>query len=480
MTSPTLQIPSTNSSFDERLAILGEELELAVKWQRPCILLAVYSSEYVRADVEKALDNRLIDMGQKRVHLSVRSRSPQDLAPFFKELKNPRHSVFVVDGLRWGNGDDASAYSAMGLQREYFVDRRIRIVFWLTQGEIAKLAHAAPDFWAHRHRVIEFVESPQAEQVVRQTLDSNWQGAAAKAAASEDADAGLSLRESQLTKLPSGAENASARGNLLLTMGVLNWRKGDFEKADEQLREALSIATKVGDNLFEAECFNAMALIKSSTGAIDEAIDAYKQAIQLSPKHVFVWNNLGNLCTRVERNDEAMIAFRKALQGNSRDAIAWNGLANVHFKLGYSDDAIAAYRKAIQYTPAFAQPWCGLGDVYSSLGRSDEAEKCYRKAIELNKQLVTPWIRLGALFMTQEQHREAVKAYQQAVGIDARNSAVWNDMGMAQLKAEIVARGSCRIFQSHRAGSQQWMGLRQPRPGLHATRQEQGDGVSAA
>ena len=331
MTMPEAPTPVKIASVDERLAILAEELELAVKWQRPCILLAVYSSEYVRADVETALENSLIDLGQKCVHLSVRNRSPKDLAPFFKELKNPRHSVFVVDGLRWGNGDDASAYSAMSLQREYFVDRRIRIVFWLTQNEIVKLAHAAPEFWAHRHRVVEFVEAPKAEQVLRQTMDSTWQGAGESATESEDADVRLSQRESLLSELPPGEESNSTRGNLLLTMGVLNWRRGDFEKADEQLHEALSLASRMGNNLFEAECFNALALIKSSTDQIDEAIEAYKQAIHLAPEHVFVWNNLGTLCAKVGRSDEAMIAFRKALQGNPRDAIAWNGLANLPY-----------------------------------------------------------------------------------------------------------------------------------------------------
>jgi hypothetical protein len=43
--------PQNRSSFDERVEILAKELELAVKWQRPCILLLVYSSEYVREDV---------------------------------------------------------------------------------------------------------------------------------------------------------------------------------------------------------------------------------------------------------------------------------------------------------------------------------------------------------------------------------------------------------------------------------------------
>ena len=192
----------------------------------------------------------------------------------------------------------------------------------------------------------------------------------------------------------------------------------------------MKLATKMQDNWFEAECYNALALIKTSTERIDEAIDAYKQAIHLAPDQIFAWNNLGNLCAKIGRNDEAMIAFRKAVECNPKDPIAWNGLANLHFKIGYVDDAIAAYRKAIQYMPTFAQPWNGLGDVYASMGRADEAMKAYHKAIELNKQYVTPWIRLGVLFAKQERYREAIKAYQRALALDPSNSAVWNELGL--------------------------------------------------
>ena len=34
--------------FEDRMDILFHELELATKWQRPSVLLAIYSSEYVR------------------------------------------------------------------------------------------------------------------------------------------------------------------------------------------------------------------------------------------------------------------------------------------------------------------------------------------------------------------------------------------------------------------------------------------------
>ena len=50
--------------FEDRIDILFRELELATKWQRPSVLLAIYSSEYVRADADIALENRLHDLGQ--------------------------------------------------------------------------------------------------------------------------------------------------------------------------------------------------------------------------------------------------------------------------------------------------------------------------------------------------------------------------------------------------------------------------------
>src|SRR5512143_799752 len=142
MTNPEALVPVTAASFEERLEILSAELELAVKWQRPCVLLVVYSSEYVREDVEGALENCLIDLGQKSVHLSVRDRDPKDVVPFFQEFKDPAHAVFVIDGFRWGKGDEAGMYSTISLQWEYFLERQIRAIFWLTQNEVVKLAHA--------------------------------------------------------------------------------------------------------------------------------------------------------------------------------------------------------------------------------------------------------------------------------------------------------------------------------------------------
>src|SRR5512146_592842 len=411
MTSQSMDTTEEVISFDERVEILMKELELAVKWQRPCILLVVYSSEYVRSDVEATLENSLIDLGQKVVRMRLKDQRTESVLSFLREFKDPSEAVFMVHGLHWADREETETYSMLNLQREFFVERQIRSVFWLTQNEIVNLARCAPDFWAYRHRVIEFTESPKAERLLQEALESAWQGTGEYADEFEDTDAKISLRETLLTELPQGEEATAVRGNLLLTLAILNWRKGDFEKAGEQLRDALKIAARIEDNWFEAECYNALALIKTSLEQPDEAINAYKQAIHLAPDQIFAWNNLGNLCAKIGRNDEAMYAFRKAIECNPKDPIAWNGLATLHFRLGYVDDAVAGYRKAVQFMPSFAQPWNGLGDVYASMGRFDEAMKAYHRSIDLNKQYITPWLRLGVLYTKQERYREAARAY---------------------------------------------------------------------
>lgn len=448
-------MPQETESFDERIEILARELELAIKWQRPSLLLVVYSSEYVRADVKTAIENFLIDLGQKAVHVRIKDRDTDDIFSLLREFSEPTNAVFFIDGLRWGRSQGSNIYTTLNLQREFFVERRVRAIFWLTQKEAIDLAHYAPDFWAYRHRVIEFSESPKAEQVLQSALESAWQGIGEYADEYDDTDAKINLRESLLMELPKGDETSSIRANLFLTLGILNWRKGDYEKADELLKEALKINTaKIQDCWFEAECFNAVALVKTGMQRIDEAIDAYKHAIRLAPEQIFAWNNLGNLCAKIGRTDEAIVAFQKAIEYNPDDPIGWNGLGNVYKKIGYVDDAIAAYRRSIQASPTFAQPWNGLGDVYASLNRTDEALKAYLKAIELNKNYALPWTRLGGLFCKQEKHREAIKAYQQALLLDPKNCAVWNEIGSIHLKVEsyeLAAEAFLKAIQIERS-----------------------------
>jgi tetratricopeptide (TPR) repeat protein len=414
--------------IEDRIDILFRELELAIKWQRPSILFAIYSSEYVRSDAESVLENRLIDIGQEVLHYQVANSADANITAQIAQILNLEQSIFFIDGLRWG-GADGQAYTLLNKSREYFVDKRIRIVFWLSENEAIDLAHYAPDYWAFRHRVIEFVDSPRPEQILVRALESAWQGTGEFSDALEDTDAKISLRESLLTDLPEGEESTSMRANLLLTLGVLHWRKGNYEKATGFLQTAREAAGVMNDQWFEAECFNALALVKTSMGRIDDAIEAYRQAIHLAPGQIFPWNNLGNLYSKLDRSTEALAAFQKAIERNPDDPVSWNGLGNVYWKLERFDEALIAYQRALEIEPTFVLPLIGLGNAYVALEKFEEAIAFFQKALDHDARMVAAWIGLGNLMKDQGRADEAINAYRRGLGIDPRNAHVWNDLG---------------------------------------------------
>jgi tetratricopeptide (TPR) repeat protein len=432
--------PTSNEhdSLAARLLDLVQEVELSNQWRRPCILLAAYGSEYVRTDSITVLENHFMDLGLQTHTLHADNQEFRSNAGWSAAFEQTE-TVYFVDRFGKAPSEPGRLRSMMNHIRDIIHERGVSVIFWLTYKEIAALARVAPDFWLVRNRMFDFVASPKPEQILQTALESAWQGTGEYDDEFTDTEAKISLRESILTELPHNAETASVRANLLLNLGILNWRRGEYDKADEILRQALNLAAQLQDNWFEAQCFNAVALIHASLGRNDDAIDAYKQAIHLAPRQIFAWNNLGILCLKINRNDEAMIAFQKAIEHNPDDPVAWNGLGDVYSRTEYLDDAIAAYRKSIERSPVLPHPWNGLGEVYAGMGRANEAIAAFQKAIELNPRYLAPWLRLAELFAKLSRYREAVKSYQQALLLDTKNSAIWNDLGVVYLNAGKIA-----------------------------------------
>lgn len=427
--------PNTVEPFEDRIDFLFRELELSIKWQRPSILFAVYSSEYVHSAAEADLDYKLVKIDQKVIRVAIDNKDNADVIGKLAELSSVQNAIFFINGLRWGGIAGTDLYHDLNNQREFFVEKRLRLVFWLTEKEVVDLANKAPDFWAFRHRVIEFNDSPKPELIYQNATESTWQGTGEYTDPDEDLDAKISFRESLLTNLPEGNESASVNGNLLLTLGILHWRKGDYEKSSEFLKAALDVAVAMKDKIFAAECFNAMALVETGMGRTNEAIEAYQRAIQLAPTQMFPWNNLGILYFKLNRTDDALVAFQKAIEIKPGDAVGWNGLGDVYMKLSRPEEAVRSYLKAIEFTPNFPAAWCGLGNAYFSANNIENAFKAYQKSFTLNRRSAQTIIGLARVLAAQARENNAIQAYEAALNIDPRNATAWNELGNVCLKA---------------------------------------------
>ena len=80
--------------FEDRVDILFHELELATKWQRPSVLLAIYSSDTIRDDANIALENRLHNLGQSAYHIKIKNQKNAEVSLLISKLANLSNDIF--------------------------------------------------------------------------------------------------------------------------------------------------------------------------------------------------------------------------------------------------------------------------------------------------------------------------------------------------------------------------------------------------
>lgn len=135
---------------------LSDEIQLALQWNRPSILFAIHSSKAGLIKSKQALEKEILHLNKKVKRLEVGENS-MDLIRAIRATTDRGNIVFFISGFEDANNNSKdSVYRLLNMQREFFVENLIRVVFWLTKEEAGKLPHAAPDFWAFRHRVVEF------------------------------------------------------------------------------------------------------------------------------------------------------------------------------------------------------------------------------------------------------------------------------------------------------------------------------------
>ncbi|MBX3061243.1 MAG: hypothetical protein KF770_32710, partial [Anaerolineae bacterium] len=96
-----------------RVDQLAQELQMAARFDRPAILLAVYRSEWVRQEAEGLLFLRLQQMGL-RVESVTLNVENADLPTYLRERANSQETIYFVSGVRFGGGEDErNAYRAL-------------------------------------------------------------------------------------------------------------------------------------------------------------------------------------------------------------------------------------------------------------------------------------------------------------------------------------------------------------------------------
>ncbi|MBE9097328.1 tetratricopeptide repeat-containing sulfotransferase family protein [Tychonema sp. LEGE 07203] len=141
------------------------------------------------------------------------------------------------------------------------------------------------------------------------------------------------------------------------------------------------------------------------------------------------YHDLGNSLQSSGRFDDAVAAYRKAVELNPDFSWSYHGLGDVLLKLEQWEDAVCAYKKAVELNPDFSWSYHNLGDALLKLRRWEEAAAAYKKAVELNSDFAWSFCNLGDALTQLKYWDEAIAAYLKAVKIDGNLPGIYEKLG---------------------------------------------------
>jgi len=353
---------------------LSDELELAIRWKRPSILLAVCKSKLSQNKAENALEKSAHKLGQGIVRINVDEKRA-DVAHLIFENGSVDKSIFFVSNLDQGGGDDGkNAYRALNINRELFIEQMVRGVFWLTLNEASNLPRFAPDFWAFRHRVIEFASSHGLTETslpagvliwhIQDSTDSL-----------QDLREKAKFREELLNQLPDQTESVLAKIELLGTLGYLYWRLGENDRAWKSLNRGILLAEKDELSQIKSYLLNSLAILLYEKKEYQEASEIYTKILEKESQDGLLWMNLAVIGSALGKNSEAVVHGHKALRLVSTDARLWNTMGHLYIWMGKIDEAISFFKKAAELEPNVVAHPMALAVCYSLLGLRDESRQ---------------------------------------------------------------------------------------------------------
>jgi tetratricopeptide (TPR) repeat protein len=141
--------------------------------------------------------------------------------------------------------------------------------------------------------------------------------------------------------------------------------------------------------------YHALGNSLQESGRFDEAVAAYKKAIELNPNFSWSYHSLGDVLLKLEKWEEAVAAYKKAVELNPDFSWSYHNLGDALLKLRQWEEAAAAYRCEIALNSDFAWSFCNLGDSLTKLKQWDEAIATYLKAVEIDGDLPGIYEKLG-------------------------------------------------------------------------------------
>jgi len=171
-----------------------------------------------------------------------------------------------------------------------------------------------------------------------------------------------------------------------------------MEQADELMEKNISASDKLflkGNKLYEE-------------GKFEEAVSAYKEAIEISQSQWGYYFNLGLAYKKIDNKEEALASFKKSVNLNPKSYSSNKELGEILAKGDNYEEAKEYYQKAVELSPDDPDAFYNLGVCLINTGESEAALDYFLKSVELKEDYADAYYQIGTIYIGQNRVKEAV------------------------------------------------------------------------
>ena len=181
-----------------------------------------------------------------------------------------------------------------------------------------------------------------------------------------------------------------------------------------QWKDAADAIQHAADLRDDASLRNQLGWLRERAGQLDEALAAYRAALERDPSYSLARRNMAYVLVRRGKPEEAAALLEEALTKTPSDALAWVALGYVRASTKDLLGAKKAYESALASAPPDAAILDLLGTTYLGMERADLAEDAFQKALAVRPDDPTAHLHLGAIRLDDGDVEGAEKEFRAA------------------------------------------------------------------
>lgn len=153
------------------------------------------------------------------------------------------------------------------------------------------------------------------------------------------------------------------------------------DKAIQLYKQSISLAPNCADT------YSALGDLYFDEEEYGLAIENYTKSLSLNPNDAYIYSKYATSLWQKDMTEEAIVAYKTAIDKDETYAPAYNNLGVVYLD-GKKDlfSAKDAFEEAVKQSPEYVMAHFNLGRVYEQFGDKVQAAKIFSKALKLNEE----------------------------------------------------------------------------------------------